>query len=340
VRLPYLDQLTLVIVPDQNAEILRLEAGEIDFTTTEVRAEDYASIERAVEAGQLQLFDRGVSLDADFLWFNLTERRADADASRSWLRRPEFRRAVAHAVDREAFGNTVYLGLADPIYGPVTPGNRTWFSPDAPRHPFDLEQACALLAELGLMDRDGDGQLEDAAGEDVRFTLLTQRGNTARERATAVLQADLGQIGLTVDVVPLEFGALIERIMQADYDAVYFGVRASDTDPAVNLDYWLSSGAFHPWNPRQAAPATEWEARIDALMQQQVASRDRGERVRLFADVQGIFGEFLPALYFSAPHAYFAASARVRGIQPRLLQPHILWNADSLYIATAADETR
>ena len=340
VRLPYLERLTVEIVPDQNAEILRLEAGEIDFTISEVRAEDYTSIERAVETGQLQLFDRGISLDADFLWFNLTARRALADASRPWLRRPEFRRAVAHAVDREAFGNTVYLGLADPIYGPVTPGNRTWFSPDAPRYPFDRGQARALLAELGLTDRDGDGQLEDAAGEDVRFTLLTQRGNTARERATAVLQADLGQIGLTVDVVPLEVGALIERILEADYDAVYFGTLASDTDPAVNLDYWLSSGGFHPWNPSQASPATEWEARIDALMQQQVASHDRDERVRLFADVQKIFGEFLPAVYFSAPHAYFAVSARVRGIQPKLLRPHILWNADSLWVEAAADETR
>ena len=92
IRLPYLERLTVEIVPDQNAEILRLEAGEIDFTITEVRAEDYTSIERAVEAGQLQLFDRGVSLDADFLWFNLTQRRALADASRSWLRRPAARR--------------------------------------------------------------------------------------------------------------------------------------------------------------------------------------------------------------------------------------------------------
>lgn len=154
VRLPYLERLTVEIVPDQNAEILRLEAGEIDFTISEVRAEDYTSIERAVETGQLQLFDRGISLDADFLWFNLTARRALADASRPWLRRPEFRRAVAHAVDREAFGNTVYLGLADPIYGPVTPGNRTWFSPDAP----------AVSVRPGAGARTSGGAWSDGSG--------------------------------------------------------------------------------------------------------------------------------------------------------------------------------
>ena len=42
--LPYLDRLTLEIVPDQNAEMLRLESGQIDFTQTEVRATDYASL--------------------------------------------------------------------------------------------------------------------------------------------------------------------------------------------------------------------------------------------------------------------------------------------------------
>ena len=39
-QLPRLDRLTLEIVPDQDTEMLRLEAGEIDFTQTEVRAED------------------------------------------------------------------------------------------------------------------------------------------------------------------------------------------------------------------------------------------------------------------------------------------------------------
>ena len=66
VTLPYLDRLTIVIVPDQNAEILRLETGQIDFTSTEVRAEDYARLRRAAQAGRLQLADLGVGLDADF----------------------------------------------------------------------------------------------------------------------------------------------------------------------------------------------------------------------------------------------------------------------------------
>ena len=52
------------------------------------------------------------------------------------------------------------------------------------------------------------------------------------------------------------------------------GFRASDTDPGSNLDLWLSGSAFHVWNPSQPAPATAWEARIDALMTAQMATAD------------------------------------------------------------------
>ena len=50
--LPYLDRLTLEIVPDQNAELLRLDAGQIDFTQSEIRPEDYANLKRAADAGR------------------------------------------------------------------------------------------------------------------------------------------------------------------------------------------------------------------------------------------------------------------------------------------------
>jgi peptide/nickel transport system substrate-binding protein len=70
-QLPYLDRLTLEILPDQAAELLRLQSGQLDFTHREVRSEDYVSLKRAQEAGRVSLLDLGVSLDTDWFWFNL-----------------------------------------------------------------------------------------------------------------------------------------------------------------------------------------------------------------------------------------------------------------------------
>lgn len=328
--LPYLDGLTLEIVPDRDAEMLRLQSGEVDFTQTEVRGSDYAVLRAAEERGQIALVDLGIALDADFLFFNLRPNAFGEDPRRMWLQDDEFRRAVSQAVDRRSFADTVYLGLGEPVHGPITPANHRWYEPDVVTYDFDIEQARLRLGRMGLADGDGDGILEDDAGRPVRFTLLTQQGNSVRERAAAVLEQDLARVGIAVDVVRLEFGALIERITALDFDAVYLGFLSSDTDPAANLDLWLSSAAFHFWNPNQPTPATAWEQQIDELMLEQLSETDYAARRRLFGEVQQIFAEYVPALYFAAPRVYVATSKRVAKATPALPEPFLLWSADTL----------
>ena len=92
----------------------------------------------------------------------------------------------------------------------------------------------------------------------------------------------------------------------------------------------MSDSAFHFWNPNQDVPATTWEARIDELMRAQMATPDEAERKRLFDEVQDIFAEYVPALYFAAPRVIIATSARVANARPALLEPMMLWNADTL----------
>jgi len=331
--LPRLDGIRLEIVPDQNAELLRLDAGGLDVMQRELRAEDVAAVRRAAAEGHLQLYDLGVGLDADFLFFNLKPEALAANPRGAWLQHEAFRLAISHAVDRQSFAETVYLGLGEPIAGPVTPGNRRWFAGQVATPEFDPARARRLLAGLGFADADGDGVLTDPGGRPARFTLLTQRGNTVRERAAAVLQADLARVGLVVDVAPLEFGALIERVTGMAFEAAYLGFLASDTDPAVNLDFWLSSASFHVWNPAQPQPATEWEHRIDQLMRAQLGTFDEAERKRLFDEVQELFVRHQPAIYFAAPRVFVATSSRAREIRPALLQPQVLWNADELWLA-------
>ena len=63
--LPYLDRITVEIIPDQNTELLRLEAGQIDMMTSEIAPEAYASLKRAADAGRVQLIDLGVGYNAN-----------------------------------------------------------------------------------------------------------------------------------------------------------------------------------------------------------------------------------------------------------------------------------
>lgn len=334
--LPYLDGVVLEIVPEQNAELLRLQSGQIDLTQQQLRAEDYAGARDLERKGALTLLELGVALDADVFFFNLRPAVWAADPRGKWMPTPEFRRAISHAVDREAYANTVYLGAAVPVHGPVTPGNKDWFWPDVPRYRYSRADAQTLLQGLGLTNRDADPWLEDSAGTEARFTVLTYRGNTALERGAQVLKESLEPLGVAVDIVPLETGALIERMLAGKFDAIFFNYVSSDADPAMQRDFWLSSGSAHIWNIAQATPATPWEAQIDELMARQAALVDHAERVRLFREVQRIFSEFLPAMYFAAPRLYVGVSTRVRNLTPAIIRPQLLWSADTLAVAAQA----
>lgn len=331
--LPYLDRIVLQIVPEQNAELLRIQAGETDLTSTELRPEDYVPIRRAEEEGRLRLIELGVGPDADAFWFCLKPDVKGKDPRFGFVQRPEFRRAISYAVDREAFAETVFLGAAVPVWGPMTPGNPNWFWPDIPRYPHDDDRARMLLREIGLEDRNGNGVVEDAAGTEARFTVITQRGIGWYERGTAVVRDELAKVGIALEIAPLELGALIQRLQACDYDAMYYRPVFNDLDPAGNLDFWLSSGPTHFWNMSQKTPATEWERRIDTLMLEQAAEIDPSRRIMQFRLVQQIMAENLPVLHFAAPRLYYAHSARLQGVVPSVLRPPVLWNADSLSVS-------
>ena len=331
--LPNLDQLILEVVPDQNAELVRLQAGQIDMLQQQVRPEDIATLRPMADQGKVKLLELGVGTDPDLFFFNLRPERWAKDPRGSWMARKEFRQAISHAVDREAFANTVFLGAGVPIWGPITPGNQKWFSPNVPRYGFSVDKAKALLAGLGLANRDADEWLEDEKGTEARFTLLTYRGNSSLERGSAVLREDLRPLGIAVDVVALEQGALTERMVKGDFEAIAFFFSSSNLDPAMNPDFWLSSGSAHIWNIGQASPATEWEKQVDGLMQKVMSGTDQAERKQFFDQVQKIFAENLPVIYFVAPRMYMGVSSRVGSMSPTILRPQLLWSADTLTIS-------
>jgi peptide/nickel transport system substrate-binding protein len=169
----------------------------------------------------------------------------------------------------------------------------------------------------------------------VEFSVITNAGNPARERMAAMLQQDLAAIGIRLNIVTLDFPSLIERIgKSSQYESCLLGHVNVDLDPKGLVNIWLSSSATHQWNPNQAKPATPWEAEIDRLLKLQSTTLDENRRKTLFDRVQQIAWDEAPLLYLVNRNALVAASRSLRNVEPSVLRPNLLWNAERLWIET------
>ena len=104
-QLPYIDNLSLEVIPDANNTFVRLSQGTLDFAER-IRPNDYSELTKT--AGVMRAFDAGPALGIDHMWFNLNT----ADPSGKALGN-EMKRGV---VQRHAFPSGGCLGHRPCIY--------------------------------------------------------------------------------------------------------------------------------------------------------------------------------------------------------------------------------
>jgi peptide/nickel transport system substrate-binding protein len=199
-----------------------------------------------------------------------------------------------------------------------------------------LAQARALLKDAGYSWKNGangETELVDATGKTVEFSILTSSSNADRLKMSTIIQDDLKELGMRVQVVPLELHSLIDRVKESkDYDACVLGIGSPDADPNSDLNVWLSSGGTHLWNPSQDKPATPWEAEIDGLMEQQLVATSFEQRKKLYDRVQQILADYQPMIFLASPDILTGAKNAVGNFHPAVREPYVLWNAEQLYL--------
>ncbi|HEX3892988.1 MAG TPA: ABC transporter substrate-binding protein [Terracidiphilus sp.] len=273
--------------------------------------------------------DIGPSMNTEQMWFNQAPDSPLPEWEKAWFRNQAFRIAVSQAIHRDDLARIAYLGHATPAYSFVSPANTTWFNRNLTLPHIGVADAKQSLARAGF-HLDGS-ILKDAQGHPVRFSILTNTGNSARAKMATLIQQDLAALGIQVTVVTLDFPALIERLMHTqDYEACLLGLENVDPDPNAMMNIWLSSSPNHQWSPSEKTPATAWEAEIDRAMNLQASSLQMAERVRAIDRVQQIVADQQPFIYLVYPNALVAVSPQLRGAKPAVLEPRVAWNVENL----------
>ena len=323
--LPYIETVQLDIQRNRDIELMRFRRGELQL----INRLDPEQFDRLQKENPAVARNAGTGLDAEELWFNQAATSALPDYKKKWFQTTEFRKGVSMAINRADLSRIVFAGYATPAYGPVSPSNHFWFDSSLPAPRHDPQSALLLLSRAGF--RLENGSLKDRAGNRIEFTLITNSGNTAREKMAAMIQQDLSQIGIAMKVVTLDFPSLIERITRTfDYDACLLGLVNTDLDPNGVMTVWLSSGENHQWNPNQKTPATAWEAEIDKLMREQASLPSEKLRKAKFDRVQQIAAEQQPFIYLVNKNALSAVSSDILGAAPVALNPQAFWNVETL----------
>ena len=322
--LPYLDSIHLDIQTNRDIEVVRFVRGEIDLMR-KLDPESFGAIYRQKPSAARDL---GPSLDSEFLWFNQAPSTLPGWKLK-WFASAAFRHAISTAINREDLARIAYHNHAHPAAGPLSPANRFWFDSDLKPLRFDPEFAIGTLRREGFTL--SNGVLRDQDGQAVEFSLITNAGNRTRQAMATLIQADLDKLGIRVNVVTLDFGALVERIAKtSQYEACLLGFTDITVDPADQMNVWLSSGPQHAWRPSQKSPATKWEARIDQLVLAQAAEPSRELRRKAFHEVQRILVEEEPMIYLVNPDSLSAVAPSLRGVRYSALFPQALSNIESL----------
>lgn len=342
-RLPYLDQLVFLVVPDQNTAALKFESGDLDGLDN-VKPEDYKTFADGQKTGHYRLYDIGPALSTNFFWFNLNPVRKPTSGKKigdpevdpvhyAWFANKTFRQAVSKAVDREAIIRGPFFGQAVLNWSQMTAGNKKWFDPNLKGYDYDPEGAKKLLASLGFKDTNGDGFLEDAHGNTVGFSLKTNSDNNVRVAMCNLIRDDLAKVGIKVTLTPVDFNTLITNIRQDfQYEACLLGLQSGvPPDPALGQNVWLSSGLTHYWDIRQPKPETAAEARIDHLMAENLATTDSTERHKTWSEISHILNEQCWIIWLPTQIVKIPIRDGFGNLEPTVIPHRIIWNIDRVF---------
>jgi len=288
---PALDQVIFRIVPDVNAQVAQLLAGELDIVPIEPA--NLPSVERAKTVTVV----RNPIVQHVYVGFN---------QSRDLFKSPLVRQALDLAVNRKAIVDGVLKGAADLPRGTIPMVLSEFFDSSLTAPAYLPDSAKSLLSRAGWRSDDKQ-MLRNATGKPFAFTLLVDKGNPTREQAALAVQQDLKRVGIDASIETMEFATLVrDRVLPGVYDAV--------------LIWWTT-----PPDPDQFSFYTTGQdnnhvrysnARVDNLLAAGRATLDAVHRRELYNAFQREELADPPVLVLFYPRELLAVDRRVQGLPP------------------------
>lgn len=302
---PELDRVIFRTVPESGARTLALQSGEADMLLKPNPA-DLAFFENSGDFDVLS----ATGLRVFYLGFNL---------DRAPLDERLVRQAIAHAVDVPGIVTNLLEDAATVPTSVISPGVLGYADMNLDElYPYDPDQAISLLEAAGFT-RNASGVME-RDGEELVLEMLPAAGRYLQDQEIAeVLQEFLRQAGIRVELNVFEWATTFTELREdpLQYDLFSFGwlTTTADADYTMFSNYRSDQTPPGSWNSWRYANAT-----VDELLTQARAETDVATREQLYADVQAILAQDLPALPIYNTIEVMVVGSDVEGFVPHPIE--------------------
>lgn len=280
---PKLDRVVLRPIPDPTARVAALRSGEVNWIEVPL-PDDREALEAEGFTVHLNAYDH------EWPWV--------LDTSKPPFDDVRVRQALNYAIDRESLTEDILQGTASPLVQAAAEANFA-HRPENDRYTYDPERARSLLAEAGYPD-----------GFTFRLSFPTSgSGNMLPIPMNEALQADLAEIGVKVQLEPIEWAAMLTDFFVGNIPG---GAEAIN----ISLSY-QQEGFWSSWyGTGSASNAGKYSnPEVDALFAEAKTVEEPAARSDLYAEAAEIITEDAAWLFIVSDMNPRATAPSVKGFE-------------------------
>lgn len=272
----YLDKVIYKYIPDATQRSIDLESGDIDLVQ-DPAPQDVPRLQGNSKLAVVTVPEWSLMhINFNFMNKHLADRSV--------------REAILRAIDRPRIVEKVLFNQGAPAYSSIPAQDKTYWKGAAALYPYDLAKATQLMN-----------------GRKLAFTLIHYQESEHR-RLGQVIQAELAQIGITVNLQALDRATHFARLKAGTYDLAFFKYLWDSPMDVVKVEWWSKQIPFPDWSRYGSA--------ADTLFPQLDSTRTLAERAALSTRIQQIMMHDIALAPIYTPYNIYAYNKKVQGFRP------------------------
>lgn len=290
---PYIDNIIVKLLPDNETALYSLEAKEIDLVPTDV-----VDWEKYSAKGNIEIKEYLTNY-YEFIAVNFNNKVLSDNA---------VRKAIAYAIDRDKIIGEALLGHGKKTDVPINPDS--WlYDASSQIYSFDIKKAKEILVQAGWKDSNNDGILDkeiEGVNLPLSFKLTTNQDNVIRDKVAQAIVNQLQDVGMQVTLEKVSWDEINNMLNSKNFDAILTGLNLF---PNGDLSF-----AFHSSEIERGTNFISYSSQqMDDLLSRAFKTVNADQRKQAYVLLQKQIVEDLPyiSLYFRT--SAILHSDRLRG---------------------------